>query len=364
MRYYFVGYDESSVGLEPSHGGQIADSYSLDFAKINNLTSINQTASSVTSLLTSFDLDVLIEEVVSSVFSGMCHAAIALTPPGSPSNPDTACKQGGVSVVLRFENQDRWKVTSMTGAWRRIVMNILGNALKYTDSGFVEISVSLLDPPVKTDPDSAVAHLRFTDTGCGMSQEFLRNKLFSPFAQEDVLAEGAGLGLSIVKQLVSFFKGSIDVKSEIGVGTQVDIHIPVQLAPDDFATGASGPEFDMGLRETTFSLIGLDAYPELSEEPTGTLSSEAKRRICLQSFFTNLLSGKPNWKISSSATLAEADGEIAIISEAALKQLYVDESLRRRVEKNQTKFVCLCDGLPTLNANGPGGAQVIHLYQP
>jgi hypothetical protein len=349
--------------LEPSQGGLIANSYSLDFAKINNLASINQTASSVTSLLTSFDLDVLIEEVVSSVFSGMCHAAIALTPPESPSNPDTAYKQG-VSVVLRFENQDRWKVTSMTGAWRRIVMNIFGNALKYTDSGFVEISVSLLDPPVKTDPDSAVAHLRFTDTGCGMSQEFLRNKLYSPFAQEDALAEGAGLGLSIVKQLVSFFKGSIDVKSEIDVGTQVDIQIPVQLAPDDFATGAFGPELGMGLRETTFSLIGLDAYPELSEEPTGSLSSEAKRRICLQSFFTNLLSGKPNWKISSTATLAEADGEIAIVSEAALKQLFVDESLRRRAEKNQTKFVCLCDGLPTLNANGPGGAQVIRLYQP
>ncbi|KAL4756838.1 hybrid sensor histidine kinase/response regulator [Aspergillus foveolatus] len=335
----------------------------LDFAKINNLVSINQTASSVTSLLTTFDLDVLIEEVVNSVFSGMCHAAIALTPPESPSNPDTAYRQG-VTVVLRFENQDRWKVTSMTGAWRRIVMNILGNALKYTDSGFVEISVSLLDPPVETDPDSAIAHLRFTDTGCGMSQEFLKNKLFSPFAQEDALAEGAGLGLSIVKQLVSFFKGSIDVKSEIGVGTQVDIYIPVQLAHDDIATGAFGLESDMGSRETTFSLIGLDAYPELSEEPTGTLSSEAKRRICLQSFFTNLLSGKPNWKISSAATLAKADGEIAIISEAALKQLYVDESLRCRVEKNQTKFVCLCDGLPALSANGPGGAQVIRLYQP
>ncbi|KAL4733188.1 hypothetical protein BDV11DRAFT_210397 [Aspergillus similis] len=285
----------------------------LDFAKINSLASVNQTASSVTSLLSSFDLDVLIEEVINSVFSGMCHAAIALTRPPSPSNPDTAYKQG---------------------------------------VGFVEISVALLDPPANTDPDSAIVHLRFTDTGCGMSQEFLRNKLFSPFAQEDALAEGAGLGLSIVKQLVSFFKGSIDVKSEVGVGTQVDIYIPVQRAPNGFATGAFGQEFDIGLRETTFAL------------PTGTLSSEAKRRICLQSFFTNLLSANPNWKISSAATLADADGEIAIINEAALKQLYEDESLRRRVEDYRTRFVCLCDGLPTLNANGPGGAQVIRLYQP
>ncbi|KAL4900403.1 hypothetical protein BDW74DRAFT_161893 [Aspergillus multicolor] len=336
----------------------------LDFAKINNLTSINQSASSVTSLVSTFDLDVLIEEVINSVFSGMRHAAIASTPTASPaSNPDTAYKRD-LSVVLRFENQGRWKVTSMTGAWRRIVMNILGNALKYTSKGFVEVSVSLLDPPVESDLDSAVAHLRFVDSGRGMSQEFLRNKLFSPFAQEDALAEGAGLGLSIVKQLVSFLKGSIDVKSEPGVGTQVDIFIPVDLVPDVSATGAFGPELDIGQPKTKFSLVGLDAYPELSEEPTGTLSAEAKRRICLQGFFAHLLGDKPDWKISSAASLADADGDIAIINEATLKQLYEDESLRRRAEKNQTRFVCLCDGVPTLNASGPGGSQVVRLYQP
>ncbi|KAL6230658.1 hypothetical protein BDW75DRAFT_222028 [Aspergillus navahoensis] len=336
----------------------------LDFAKINNLASINQTASSVTSLVSTFDLDVLIEEVVNSVFTGMRHAAIASYPTASlASNPDPAYKQN-VSVVLRFENQARWKVTSMTGAWRRIIMNILGNALKYTDRGFVEISVSLLDPPVGSDSDSAVAHLRFADSGRGMSQDFLRNELFSPFAQEDALAEGAGLGMSIVKQLVSFFKGSIDVKSEIGVGTQVDIFIPVQLVPDASATGTLGPELDIGLPETTFSLVGLDAYPALSEEPTGNLSLEAKRRICVQSFFANLLSERRDWKISSAATLADADGEIAIINEAAFRQLYEDESLRRRAEKNQTRFVCLCDGVPSLNANGPGGPQVVRLCQP
>ncbi|KAL5046499.1 hypothetical protein BDW71DRAFT_64071 [Aspergillus fruticulosus] len=335
----------------------------LDFAKINNLASINQTASSITSLVSTFDLDVLIEEVVNSVFTGMRHATVASYPTASlASNPDTAYKQD-LSVVLRFENQARWKVTSMTGAWRRIVMNILGNALKYTDKGFVEISVSLLDPPMGSNSDSAVAHLSFADSGRGMSREFLRNKLFSPFAQEDPLSEGAGLGLSIVKQLVTFFKGSIDVKSEFGVGTQVDIFIPVQLVSDVSATGAFGPEFDM-LPKTSISLIGLDAYPELSEEPTGTLSLEAKRRICVQSFFTNLLSEKRDWKISSAATLADADGEVAIIKEAALKQLYEDESLRRHAEENQTRFVCLCDGVPSLNANGPGEAQVVRLYQP
>ncbi|KAL4972766.1 hypothetical protein BDW66DRAFT_143508 [Aspergillus desertorum] len=335
----------------------------LDFAKINNFASPNHAASSVTSMVSSFDLDVLIEEVVNSVYSGMCHAAIA-TPPASPAcNSNNAYKQD-LSVVLRFENQDLWKVTSMTGAWRRIVMNILGNALKYTDKGFVEISASLLDPSVESGSDAAIAHLRFADTGCGVSQEFLRNKLFLPFAQEDILAEGAGLGLSIVKQLVSFFKGSIDVKSELGVGTQVDIFIPVQLAPDGFPTDILGLELDIGLRETSFSLIGLDAYPELSEEPTGTLSPETKRRICLQSFFINLLSQRPDWKVSSAATLADADGEIMIVNEGALKQLYQDRSLRGRAERNKTRFVCLCDGLPTLNVKGPSGAQVVRLYQP
>ncbi|KAL4923296.1 hybrid sensor histidine kinase/response regulator [Aspergillus undulatus] len=324
----------------------------LDFAKINNLTSLNQGASSVTSLVSSFDLDLLVEEAVHSVFSGMRHASIASTPTSSPKSISTY--KGDLSVVVRFENQDQWRVTSMTGAWRRIVMNILGNALKYTENGFVEVSASLLKP--QHGSDSPIAHLRFADSGRGMSEDFLRNKLFSPFSQEDALSEGAGLGLSIVKQLITFLKGSIDVKSEIDVGTQVDIYIPVQPV----AAPALITQQSEVTATTTFSLVGLGAYPELSEEPTGTLSPAAKRKICLQSFSANLISDQPGWKVLSAESLDQAHGDIVVIDETALKQIYDEEALRRKF--TNTRFVCLCDGVPTLNTTGE--AQVARLYQP
>lgn len=349
----------------------ISDSCRLDFAKINNLASLNPGASSITGLVSTFELDVLVEEVVDSVFSGLRHAATSSTstststPSSLPASEAYAFKRD-LSIVLRFETRDQWKINSMTGAWRRIVMNILGNALRYTDTGFVEVFASLLPP--SSDSGSAVAHLRFVDSGSGMSQEFLRNKLFSPFAQEDALSEGAGLGLSIVKQLVSFLNGSIDVKSELGVGTQVDVYIPVQPVP----VSANGSVVtvveaaaDMEAPKTTFSLVGFGACPKLSEEPTGTLSPVAKRNICLQSFFSDLVADQPSWNVSQSESLEQADGDIVIIEESALKQLYDDESLLHRVEAKQTKLVCLCDGLPSVNRNEfVGRAEVVRLYQP
>lgn len=351
----------------PVNLDSISDSSRLDFAKINNLTSLNQGASFITGLASTFDLDVLVEEVVDSVFSGMRHAATPSTStPSSSSASETYAFKRDVAVVLRFETRDQWKINSMTGAWRRIVMNILGNALRYTDIGFIEVSASFLPP--SSDSGSTVAHLRFVDSGCGMSQEFLRNKLFSPFAQEDALSEGTGLGLSIVKQLVSSLNGSIDVKSEPGAGTQVDVYIPVQPVPvsanGSVATVVEGAA-DIELPNMKFSMIGFGAYPELSEEPTGTLSPAAKRKICLQSFFSNLVTEQPSWTVSHAESLEQVDGGIAIIEESVLKQLYNDEFLRCHPEVKQIRFVCLCDGLPSEHTNEPvGGGAVVRLYQP
>ncbi|KAL3441448.1 hypothetical protein BJX65DRAFT_288529 [Aspergillus insuetus] len=335
----------------------------LDFAKINNLTVMNKGASSVTSLVSSFKLDTLVEDVVNSVFTGMRHAAAASTPAESPvsESPHDTYKSN-LSVVLRIEDQHQWKVKSMTGAWRRIVMNILGNALKYTHEGFIEASLSMVKS--SADRPSDVAHFCVTDTGRGMSQEFLRNKLFSPFAQEDSLSEGAGLGLSIVKQLVSFLGGSIDVKSEWGVGTQVDIYIPVKLEPTKRGS-AIHEKSQSPAKNKKFSLIGLGAYPELAEEPTGTLSPKAKRKICLQSFFTNILANQHSWKAAVVESIENADGDIAVVEEKVLKQIVKDQSLQKVAESKFTHIVCLCDATPSLTLDKRVGiTPVVYLSQP
>ena len=75
-------------------------------------------------------------------------------------------------------------------------MNLVGNSLKYTTSGFIKVKISLQqvesNEQHQPDPDVTTVQIVVTDTGRGMSEEFLRTKLFTPFAQESVLSPGTG----------------------------------------------------------------------------------------------------------------------------------------------------------------------------
>lgn len=107
----------------------------------------------------------------------------------------------------------------------QILMNLLGNAVKFTEHGSITLSIS------QTDMEDSKAVIRFTvsDTGCGMSSE-MKERLFKPFEQESAATArkygGSGLGLSIVKNLVSMMGGSIRVESEPGRGTAFTVDIP------------------------------------------------------------------------------------------------------------------------------------------
>jgi CheY-like chemotaxis protein/two-component sensor histidine kinase len=115
------------------------------------------------------------------------------------------------------------------GAWKRLCTNIVNNALKYTPEGHVKVSLDV------TQNEAEETHAIFTvaDTGIGMSPEFLSNSLFKSFAQEDSLAIGTGLGMSLVAQLVKEFKGKIDVQSKKGVGTTMVVTIPLKTQSED-----------------------------------------------------------------------------------------------------------------------------------
>jgi two-component sensor histidine kinase len=115
------------------------------------------------------------------------------------------------------------------GAWKRLCTNIVNNALKYTPEGHVKVSLDV------TQNETEEPHAVFivSDTGIGMSSEFLRDSLFKSFAQEDSLAIGTGLGMSLVAQLVKEFKGKIDVKSRKGQGTTMVVTIPLKTHSGD-----------------------------------------------------------------------------------------------------------------------------------
>ncbi len=110
------------------------------------------------------------------------------------------------------------------GALDRILINLVGNALKFTDAGYVTVELAA---------GSASVALSVADTGVGMSDEFLP-AVFDEFRQAsegDARShEGSGLGLAITRQLVVLMGGTISVESAPGVGTTFTVRLPLGVA--------------------------------------------------------------------------------------------------------------------------------------
>ncbi|WP_294287420.1 HAMP domain-containing sensor histidine kinase [uncultured Chryseobacterium sp.] len=110
----------------------------------------------------------------------------------------------------------------------QIFMNILGNANKFTENG--QITVEVKTEPVDEDTISLIT--RITDTGAGISKHDLE-KIFEPYYQgvlsEDVENLGAGLGLSLCKEIIELYSGDIAVESETGKGTTVTFTVNLNL---------------------------------------------------------------------------------------------------------------------------------------
>src|SRR5579871_357597 len=127
-----------------------------------------------------------------------------------------------LTVVIDVDYRDQgWFFLLQTGPFQRILMNITGNALKYTSKGWVRVQLSSSD----AEGEQKI-HMTVSDSGKGISPEFLKTGLFSPFSQEDTLQAGTGLGMSIVKQFVDRLGGQISVASQVNVGTQVHVTLP------------------------------------------------------------------------------------------------------------------------------------------
>lgn len=216
----------------------------LSFAKINNLMTSSSTKalSTVPSIestgigmgLEEVDVNQLTEEVVETVFAGhefrrQAGSDSSASTQGieQPRNPDGTRDFDSVRVVVDYDElpNSNWIFKTQPGGWRRIVMNLVGNSLKYTDSGSVMVKLAVT--PIPGASDQSQVTLTVKDTGRGISREFLESQLFSPFVQEDPLAPGTGLGLSIVKQLVTGMGGTISVESEKNRGTETTVSIPM-----------------------------------------------------------------------------------------------------------------------------------------
>lgn len=120
---------------------------------------------------------------------------------------------------------------------RQILINIVGNAIKFTHHGQVYVSVSWLDNQL---------HVRVRDSGIGISKENLQ-EILKPFWQVDGGSQtGTGLGLTITERIIDMMGGSMIISSQLGEGTEVTISLPAAEADSsmgDFEDG-SGRSLD------------------------------------------------------------------------------------------------------------------------
>ena len=157
----------------------------------------------------SFSLQDVLEDVSDIVSHNMEQKKLQLIYYLKPGSPEMVC--GDIGRV------------------RQILVNLVGNAVKFTENGSITIEIELQN---ETSCDY-ILHFRVIDTGIGIPQEKI-NKLFSPFTQVDASTTrkfgGTGLGLSICKRLVNLMEGQITASSQEGQGSTFEFTLKLGKA--------------------------------------------------------------------------------------------------------------------------------------
>ncbi len=147
----------------------------------------------------------------------------------------------------------------------QVLLNILGNALKFTPDGGL-IQVSLYEEESPKGEGYVRTHIVVKDNGIGMTPEF-KAKIFESFVREDSArvrrTEGSGLGMAITKYIVDTMGGSIEVESELGKGSEFHVTLDLQRAET--------PEEEMILPE--WNILVVDDDQQLCESTTASLKS-------------------------------------------------------------------------------------------
>lgn len=340
-------------------------------------------------LVSSFNMSDLIEEVVEAVHTGYKFqkrlSANFKIGSGNESKLFNSSKKSQaseslhavplapedqVTVILDINQQANCMFVSEAGAWRRLVMNLFGNALKYTDAGFIRVAVRVNVARTPEDPShQTMVHLSVSDTGKGISEEYLKHRLYTPFAQEDNLSVGAGLGLSIVQQIVTALKGTVDIQSQVGVGTNVTVSIPL-TTPDQPGSQSNTPTLStirsrcLGLN---VCLVAFDTYTDIDDAPTGLLTVQAKRMLALKSSLTRSLTDWFGLRVVCASSLDVAAADIFVVEQTYFDRLRTEAS-RNADTSTLTKgppLVVLCANEPPKILTSPGGPDLItYLPQP
>lgn len=127
-----------------------------------------------------------------------------------------------IGFTIETKNLDNQQIKGDLERITQIFVNLIGNAIKFTDKGHVS---------VRAENSPKGLQVAVTDTGIGIS-ESAQQSLFQPFTQADRSSsrnyEGTGLGLAICRRLVELMEGEISLESELGVGTTFHLFLPLK----------------------------------------------------------------------------------------------------------------------------------------
>jgi PAS domain S-box-containing protein len=155
---------------------------------------------------------------------GPCRLASTIADVASMMRPRAEQRKNKIEV--RYAGRFPETIRSDSNRIRQVIVNLVGNAVKFTEHGSIRINVSFLP---QWRGDQSAVRVEVTDTGIGIRQEALA-RLFTPFTQAESSTTrkygGTGLGLAISRQIVAALGGELTVESALGAGSTFTVMIP------------------------------------------------------------------------------------------------------------------------------------------
>jgi two-component system, sensor histidine kinase and response regulator len=198
----------------------------LDSAQREYLDIIRASANALLSLingvldLSKIEAEMLELEIVDFDFVSLLYETVAATA------LQTAAK--GIELIVTIEPDVPVKLRADPGRLRQVVLNLIGNAVKFTHEGHITLHTSVRS---QTNGRAALT-IEVTDTGIGIPPDRL-DRLFKTFSQIDSSTTrhygGTGLGLSIVKRLAELMGGEVGVRSQVGQGSTFWVRVEIEV---------------------------------------------------------------------------------------------------------------------------------------